>query len=268
MVELVLEQLAEANRSLAAANEEDYAGEDGLLYCGRCHTPKQFFMPEEMLKFIREKTGWCRCRCEQEKFDREKERERLERQRILNEECRCQGITDPAYRNMRFERDDSPDSELSKAARHYAGVFRPAPKQHGLLFMGGVGTGKTFLACCIANAVIDRGMTAIVTGLPPLIRQLADYRQADMTLTRIQNVDLLVLDDVGATRDSDFNTEKLFELVDARYRSGKPMIVTTNLSPEDINSSGLANQRIFDRIIERCRQVPVVGGSRRRQGKR
>ncbi len=265
MFEQVFEELIQNTRNAANPTEEDYTGEDGLLYCGKCHTPKQFFMPEEMLKFIKEKTGWCRCRCEQEKFDREKERERLERQRILNEECRCQGITDPAYRNMRFERDDSPDSELSKAAQHYAGVFRAAPEQHGLLFMGGVGTGKTFLACCIANAVIDRGMTAIVTGLPPLIRQLADYKQADMTLTRIQNVDLLVLDDVGTTRDSDFNTEKLFELVDARYCCGKPMIVTTNLSPEDINSGSLANQRIFDRIIERCRQVPVVGQSRRRR---
>ena len=74
-------------------------------------------------------------------------------------------FNDLAYRNMTFDRDDRPEHILSKAARAYAENFQPALEQHGIMFTGNVGTGKTFYACCIANAVIDRGCTAWVSRL-------------------------------------------------------------------------------------------------------
>ena len=138
-------------------------------------------------------------------------------------------FNDLAYRNMTFDRDDRPEHILSKAARAYAENFQPALEQHGIMFTGNVGTGKTFYACCIANAVIDRGCTAWVTTLQPLVRALCSYESAEKILARIRKVDLLVLDDLGSTALNDFTTDKIFEIVDERYRSGKPLIVTTNL---------------------------------------
>lgn len=173
-------------------------------------------------------------------------------------------FNDLAYRNMTFDRDDRPEHILSKAARAYAENFQPALEQHGIMFTGNVGTGKTFYACCIANAVIDRGCTAWVTTLQPLVRALCSYESAEKILKRIRDVDLLVLDDLGSTALNEFTTDKLFEIVDERYRSGKPLIVTTNLNPDDAWKSNIGMRRIFDRLKERCRNVVMDGESRRK----
>lgn len=173
-------------------------------------------------------------------------------------------FNDLAYRNMTFDRDDRPEHILSKAARAYAENFQPALEQHGIMFTGNVGTGKTFYACCIANAVIDRGCTAWVTTLQPLVRALCSYESAEKILARIRKVDLLVLDDLGSTALNEFTTDKLFEIVDERYRSGKPLIVTTNLNPDDAWKSNIGMRRIFDRLKERCRNVVMDGESRRK----
>ena len=173
-------------------------------------------------------------------------------------------FNDLAYRNMTFDRDDRPEHILSKAARAYAENLQPALEQHGIMFTGNVGTGKTFYACCIANAVIDRGCTAWVTTLQPLVRALCSYESAEKILARIRKVDLLALDDLGSTALNDFTTDKIFEIVDERYRSGKPLIVTTNLNPDEAWKSSIGMRRIFDRLRERCRHVVVDGESRRR----
>lgn len=173
-------------------------------------------------------------------------------------------FNDLAYRNMTFGRDDRPDHILSKAARAYAENFQPAMEQHGIMFTGNVGTGKTFYACCIANAVIDRGCTAWVTTLQPLVRALCSYEAAEKILSKIRKVDLLVLDDLGSTALNDFTTDKIFEIVDERYRSGKPLIVTTNLNPDEAWKSNIGMRRIFDRLRERCRHVVMDGESRRK----
>ena len=173
-------------------------------------------------------------------------------------------FNDLAYRNMTFDRDDRPEHILSKAARAYAENFQPALEQHGIMFTGNVGTGKTFYACCIANAVIDRGCTAWVTTLQPLVRALCSYEAAEKILAKIRKVDLLVLDDLGSTALNDFTTDKIFEIVDERYRSGKPLIVTTNLNPDEAWKSSIGMRRIFDRLRERCRHVVMDGESRRK----
>lgn len=179
---------------------------------------------------------------------------------LNRDEC----FNDLAYRNMTFDMDDRPENLLSKAARAYAENFQPALEQHGIMFTGNVGTGKTFYSCCIANAVIDRGCTAWVTTLQPLVRALCSYESAEKILAKIRKVDLLVLDDLGSTALNDFTTDKLFEIVDERYRSGKPLIVTTNLNPDEAWKSSIGMRRIFDRLRERCRHVVVDGESRRR----
>lgn len=179
---------------------------------------------------------------------------------LNRDEC----FNDLAYRNMTFDMDDRPENLLSKAARAYAENFQPALEQHGIMFTGNVGTGKTFYSCCIANAVIDRGCTAWVTTLQPLVRALCSYESAEKILAKIRKVDLLVLDDLGSTALNDFTTDKIFEIVDERYRSGKPLIVTTNLNPDEAWKSSIGMRRIFDRLRERCRHVVVDGESRRR----
>ena len=73
-----------------------------------------------------------------------------------------------------------------------------------------------------------------------------------------------MLDDLGSPALNGYTTDKFFEIVDERYRSGKPLIVTTNLNPDEAWKSSIGMRRIFDRLRERCRLVVVDGESRRK----
>ena len=83
---------------------------------------------------------------------------------------------------------------------------------------------------------------------------------------------LLILDDLGSERASDYALEQLFLVIDTRYRAGKPLIITTNLTAEELKKpADLRYERIYDRISELCVTVVAPGHSRRgevRQHKR
>ena len=67
---------------------------------------------------------------------------------------------------------------------------------------------------------------------------------------------LLIIDDLGIERSSEFALEQVFNVIDSRYRSKKPLIVTTNLTLDELkHSKDLARARIYDRVLERC--VPL-----------
>ena len=79
--------------------------------------------------------------------------------------------------------------------------------------------------------------------------------------------DLLVLDDLGIERKTEYMDEMVYKVVNARYVAGKPVLVTTNLSTAELGQQqDVAKQRIYDRLIERCLPIQVSGKSRRRTG--
>ncbi len=78
---------------------------------------------------------------------------------------------------------------------------------------------------------------------------------------------LLVIDDLGVERSTEYAMEKMFTVIDSRYRSRKPLIVTTNLKLEEIkNPPDLTHARIYDRILERCAPVLFSGKNFREEG--
>lgn len=69
---------------------------------------------------------------------------------------------------------------------------------------------------------------------------------------------LLIIDDLGIERNSEFALEQVFNIIDSRYRSRKPLIVTTNLTLDELkNPKDLAHARIYDRVLERCIPLKV-----------
>lgn len=75
---------------------------------------------------------------------------------------------------------------------------------------------------------------------------------------------LLIIDDLGAERSTEYATENVFNVIDRRYRSGKPLIVTTNLQlAELLEEESVARKRIYDRILEMCVPIRVSGASKR-----
>ncbi len=266
---VALNQLNERVKEANPPQDGDYIGTDGLLYCGKCGTPKQAFV-EELKKYIPNGMVSCICKCAKERFEAEKKQDLLVKQRQYANQLRRAGITDPAYHKARFANDLGFNRYASDAAKWYADNFSQLSKSgQGLMFTGGVGTGKTFLACCIANELIDKGVIVWVTTLMPLLRAAGDFNTYESTMNRIESVDLLVIDDFGTASNSNYNLSLLFEIIDTRFRSGKPLIITTNLSTKNFKDPAPGMERIYDRLLMMCMceksPIAMVGESIRRR---
>ena len=248
------------------AEEGDYIGEDGLLYCHKCHTRKQ----TEINILGRIRRPMCLCQCEAAKL----EAEEAERQRRKFEErvreLRRMGFPEADMQNWTFANDDMANEQITRAAQRYVASFGELRKTgKGLLLYGNTGTGKTYAACEIANALIDKGYPVLVTNFARILNTLQGTFEKQEYIDGFNNFQLLVIDDLGIERDTAYAKEQVFNIIDSRYRSGLPMIITTNLTMEKIkNPEDIENRRIYDRILERCFPIEVGGSSRRRKAVR
>ena len=211
-----------------------------------------------------EKTVRCICDCrkkELDDFERRQKGEEYARKRRL-----CFAETNMA--DWTFQKDDRKNAKLSDAMKNYVRNFAEFKVEgKGLLLYGTVGTGKTFYAACIANALIDEGYKVQMTNftrLANIIQGTFDGKQA--VIDNLLKHHLVILDDLGTERKSEFMKEQVFNIVDAIYRAGVPFIITSNLTIDEIkNPDGIGYARIYDRILERCHPIEVAGASRRRQ---
>ena len=235
--------------------------QDGALYCGKCHTPKQVITTAGSVTI----TMNCACECEIAAY--RKEEERYERERVMQKigDMRRAGITDANYLRWTFAADDERDPAITAKMHKYVDNWEQMRGENiGLLLFGPVGTGKSFFAACIANALIDKGIPVMMTSFPKLA---AAYYDDKNVINRIKNYELLVIDDLGVERQSEYMREIVFNVVDSRYRSDLPTIITTNLDLKDIKEpADLANKRIYSRILEMC--LPLLLDGQDRRGKK
>lgn len=249
--------------AVSPAEQEDYLNEDGLLMCHKCHTPKQC----RVTVFGKTNTVHCICKCEQEaEKERERERERHERM-LRRDKYRHAGFTEKHMQQWTFANDDMSNPKLTQAMRNYVEHFAEMKKQgKGLLLYGDVGTGKTYAACEVANALIDEGMPVLVTNFARLCNTLQGmYEGKQQYIDSLNRYVLLVIDDLAAERDTEYMQEQVYNIIDARYRAGLPMIITTNLSGQEIkNPTSISKKRIYSRLLERCHPIEVNGSDRRR----
>lgn len=255
--------VANAERNAQMMGDDDEYTLDGLIYCGKCNTPRQV----RVELFGVEKTVRCICKCQKEALDRETaERERQEKLRRISE-MRANGIHDASIREWTF--DNAENTPILGKARRYYEKWKDMHDQNiGLLFFGNVGTGKTYLAACIANALISDGVPVLMTNFSKILNDLSGFKEQDKNkyIASFNNYELLIIDDLGVERQSDYALEQVFNVIDSRYKNGQPLIVTTNLSVEDLkNPSDMKFKRIYDRILEMTIPIKVDGVSRREQ---
>ena len=256
-INVLAERSIEANK----ATEGDYYDNEGLLVCGVCHTHKQC----KIAPFGEERIVGCICQCEVDKRNAEKaERERAELEKRVKE-LRRAGFPESDMQNWTFANDDNTNPKITKAMMNYVDNFTDLRKAgKGLLMYGSVGTGKTYAACEVANALIDKGYPVLVTNFARLINTLQGTFEKQEYIDSLNRFQLIVIDDLGIERDTPFAREQVYNIIDGRYRAGLPMIITTNLSIDKIkNPDEMENKRIYDRILERCFPVEVAGNSRR-----
>lgn len=250
-----------ATAAKADKNAEDYY-KDGVLVCGKCHTNK-----EKKIQLAGEcVTVRCICKCESE------ERERIQKQKDYEEEMRrierlkVASLMDAKLKSATLktftQKEDN--QKLYTIVKNYVDNFETFYKSNrGLLFWGTVGTGKSYAAACIANELLNRKISVVMTSFVKVLQVIQDNTENETEfVNRLCAARLLIIDDLGTERNTDYALEKVYNVIDSRYRTGKPLILTTNLNLQDMQmTQDIRYQRIYDRIFEMCHPVMVNGTS-------
>ena len=172
---------------------------------------------------------------------------------------RSEAFSDIPAAAWRFDNAPTMTKQLVKA-KEYAEKWDDFSREGiGLLLFGNVGTGKSYAAGCIANALIDRMISVLYVDMTDVVNRMQGNFGADRDtyLKRLTRPDLLILDDLGAERNTSYGKERVFDIVNRRLLSRKPMIITTNIALSVMQkATDLDDRRIYDRILEVC--VPVL----------
>ncbi len=241
------------------AEEGDYIGNDGLLYCGKCRTKKERYV--KILGEDRKVRMMCQCK------EAEYEAQKMEMRRKQLEIRKDETFSLSEMKEWTFENDDGKNPSLTEAMKRYADGFpKMIEKAQGILLYGNSGTGKTFAACEVANELIEKGYKVFVSSFSRMANAMqATWEGRQNYLNDLSRYHLLVIDDLGVERQTEYMQEIVYNIIDARYRSRLPLIVTTNLDISEIkNPRDISNTRIYDRLIEMCFPIEVKGCSRRR----
>ncbi len=244
--------------SVPQVEQGDYTGEDGLLYCGKCHTPKQFRMNAPPMEG---RLLPCPCRCEQERLDREAAEQEAQCRRHAVADLKCRGFTDPAMCEWTFANDNGKCPQM-KHARFYVEHWDTMRAENiGYLLWGGVGTGKSYFAGCIANALMEQEIAVGMTNFALILNDLtASFEGRNDYIAQLCRAMLLIIDDFGMERGTEYGLEQVYNVIDSRYRSRKPLIVTTNIPLHDLqHPQDTPHARIYDRLLEMCAPIRFSG---------
>ena len=259
-----MESLAERSKTAIAVADIDYKDDEGFLVCGKCHTRKEIEVTLPWGKM----RPYCLCKCEQERQDKEKA-EQAEKQRAERiQRLRDNAFPDGSLSHCTFDMASDPNHKLLLAMQRYVDNFRQFKEDgKGILLYGSVGTGKTFLAACTVNALIDRGLPVLMTSVSYIANKLMGmFEGKNEYIEGLNAYPLLVLDDLGAERNTEYMNEVVYTIINARYKAKLPLIVTTNLTTEQLKApTDVTMARTYSRVLEMCFPIKVEGVDIRRE---
>lgn len=173
-----------------------------------------------------------------------------------------------------FKTTTAPKRQIVALAQDYLRNFRRGDTQsgRGLLLVGREGTGKTHIAVAILRGVLEKGFSGRYWNVPELFLELRRVINGEGKCSEgdifdeAREVDLLVLDDLGAEKTSEYVLDRLYVLINGRYENDLATVITTNRSIEELRQQ--LGPRIASRICEMCVPVEFPEGDYRLQNLR
>ena len=237
-------------------------------HCGRELEAQFFDFPPALQRKYGKPGEWyyhpCTPECERKNEQREWERMRRDaRVATLRERSglskRMRGYT---LGNFRVVASDAARARM-KVDEYLENWEENQEAGRGLYFCGGVGTGKTHLAVAVMNELIHRKrVPSLFVTVPELLDNLREVynkpgRDLDEWMDAVQNADFLVLDDLGSERPTEWVRERIFVIVNHRYREALPTVFTSNIGPKDLAEQ--LGGRTASRIIAMCDWIALEG---------
>ncbi len=260
----IIQDIARRGLENQVIKECDYYGEDGLLVCGVCHEPRQEIAPWKVGDKTVDLKRARSCKCDRDIAEQKKREEQMKEDMEYIARLRELSLMDVKFKNAVFDsfKTNKENERNLKLCKRYATAFdKMMEKAQGLLMWGDVGTGKSFAAACIANYLLDHKTSVIMTSFVKILEIIdKDRDEESAIIARLGRAKLVIFDDLGAERSTDYAIEKVYNIIDSRYRSGLPMILTTNLTLDAMqNETDVRYKRIFDRIFETCYPMQFTG---------
>lgn len=249
-----------------AYNLEKSFEREGHIYCRACGEQKD----SEPINYLGDKkiiiSRQCKCDREEGKIRQAKEiNENINR---LKEQC----FDNRNLINYSFKEIIDPHRQEVIIAKNFVKNFKELLKDNnGLIFHGNVGTGKTYLAACIANKIIEEYQIRVkMRNIPQIINDIEkggfDIDKNDY-YKKLSSVPLLILDDFGIERNTGYVNEIIYQIINTRYESRKPTIISTNIPLNVImdGNNDIDKERIYSRLREMCLPIKIAGKDKRRE---
>lgn len=172
------------------------------------------------------------------------------------------------YRFENFEVNSNNRNTFQNLKKYSEKLVNEIEKK-GLILVGSNGVGKTHLACSIANELMKNGIPVIYVTLINLLAEIRNSYDLDNNVSEIEiiklykNVELLIIDDLGKEKPSEWGLEKLFTIINSRYENNLPVIITTNYNQNtlierlSLNGEIDTAKSIISRLYEMCYLVKI-----------
>jgi DNA replication protein DnaC len=214
-----------------------------------------------------------KCQCEVLAYEAEQKRQEAEKRKE-----RIQELFNMANLGRRFFRSTFDTFQVVKGTEE---MFRYAMAMvdewekvyetgRGLyIYSKTSGNGKSYIAAAIIHGLLRKSVSCIYQSVPDLLVRIQGTFGQKVGETEgqihkaLMDCDLLALDDLGAEKSTEWVEQTLYRIIDGRYARMKPMVITSNLTPKELDAAFGA--RIADRITHMCRVIGVTAPSFRQQ---
>ncbi len=228
------------------------------ITCPKCNTPKwyHFTVPSMGINNI----VHCMCSCEAAAYDKKQEEDELKSARKNNEDnialSSISGkqlkMTERALNYDYFESSDL-QFRISKA---FVDLEKDIKAGRGYIFTGVSEAGKTHISTALVLQALDKGKSAEFQNVPSLMTALTFNLKTSSIVAKLNNVDLLVLDDIGVEITNEKNHQLLMTIIGDRELKGKSTIITTNLTVDKLKDH--LSVRGVSRLLRKNKIITII----------